>query len=317
VYEALRATGPPQPDDVTPGRSSFRSPHIHYSIKTDEYNAITAAHYAAYRPSLHGPILKKLLGEHGQDGVGLDVGCGTGQSAVALSGHCRYVFGIDPSEAMLALAPEHSAVEFRRQTKAALADQIPGLRFDLVAFAGSLFYQNKAEIVICFPDLLSPKAKVVIYDFDVDFSPVFSLLGFTPPTSDYDHQCGFDAYLSNGLTLTKEWAGALTFTVSAVELAHLLCSVMPWREALSQGRTFGEFVGRLDGLYPEKVKLRAECFGKCYNYRSTPEAQTQTSPPPHQRSKSKASRCSSCIPPETGRSSPVGSPSWPPALPGW
>ncbi len=234
----------------------------------DDYNAITAAHYAAYRPSLHGPILKHLLSAPVLDGLGLDVGCGTGQSAVALSEYCRYVFAIDPSAAMLALAPDHPSVEFRQQTKAPLAHQVPGSRFDLVSFAGSLFYQNTAEVVINFPRLLAPEATVVVYDFDVDFNPIFNLLGFTPPASNYNHQCGFEAYLGHGLSLEKEWTGVLQFSASTVELAHLICSVSSWREELLKGGSFEHLVSKIEALFPgSEIELRAECFGEVYGYK--------------------------------------------------
>ena len=234
-----------------------------------EYDAITAAHYAAYRPPLHGPILERLLGNDRSDVLGLDVGCGTGRSSVALAKYCRYVFATDPSAEMLAHAPEHPAVEFRRQTPAGLARQLPGSRFGLVSFAGSLFYQNTAEVIVNFPSLLTPEATVLVYDFDVDFSFLFNMLNFTPPPGNYDHRCGFDGYPGHGLTLKKDWSETLTFTATPTELTHLICSVKEWREILLRGDSFGDLAGRVGASFiGASTPLKARCFGKVYQYAS-------------------------------------------------
>ena len=62
-----------------------------------EYDQITAFHYAAYRPLLHSKILNEYFDENGKQNIGLDIGCGTGHSSVALAKYCHKVFGIDPS----------------------------------------------------------------------------------------------------------------------------------------------------------------------------------------------------------------------------
>ena len=64
-------------------------------IVTDRYSPAVAAHYAAYRPPLHARLLARVLGDRGPFDVGLDVGCGTGRSTVALAAHCARVYGVD------------------------------------------------------------------------------------------------------------------------------------------------------------------------------------------------------------------------------
>ena len=65
-----------------------------------EYDKITAFHYASYRPPLHSKILKRCLVDRFYDS-GLDIGCGTGQSSIALSDFCNRVVGIDSSSEMI------------------------------------------------------------------------------------------------------------------------------------------------------------------------------------------------------------------------
>lgn len=46
-------------------------------------------------------------------GRGLDVGCGTGQSPIALANYCRQVVWIEPSEAMLQKSIAHPSIAYR------------------------------------------------------------------------------------------------------------------------------------------------------------------------------------------------------------
>ena len=78
---------------------------------SDKYTETVAAHYAAYRPPLHPHILKRVLSNAGTFAVGLDIGCGTGRSSVALTPFCERVFAIDPSDSMLAETTNHLADE--------------------------------------------------------------------------------------------------------------------------------------------------------------------------------------------------------------
>ena len=52
-------------------------------MNSEHYDSFTAMHYAAYRPPLHEVILDKTI--EGKFDLGLDVGCGTGTSSIALA----------------------------------------------------------------------------------------------------------------------------------------------------------------------------------------------------------------------------------------
>lgn len=72
----------------------------------EKYDRAIATHYSAYRPPLHDIILEYVLLENEIFSVGLDVGCGTGYSAIALTKYCSQVHGIEPSSSMLQEAIE-------------------------------------------------------------------------------------------------------------------------------------------------------------------------------------------------------------------
>ena len=111
-----------------------------------EYDSQIAFHYQAYRPPLHEKILFEALGHQGF-GWGLDIGSGTGRSAVALKKYCEFVLGIEPSSAMLQKCSESQNIEYRLGG----CEDIPEdkVQFDIVTLAGSLYYCKSARSVAC------------------------------------------------------------------------------------------------------------------------------------------------------------------------
>ena len=109
---------------------------------TSEYDSITAYHYAEYRPALHEVILSECL--TGQSfGLGLDIGCGTGNSSIALAAYCHKVVAIDSSPAMLEAAKAHAQISYQLFGQ---IEQVKG-QFDIVTFAGSLPYLKSQSLV--------------------------------------------------------------------------------------------------------------------------------------------------------------------------
>ena len=107
------------------------------------------------------------------EGVILDVGCGTGVLACKLAkGNCR-VFGIDASESMLTIATrnrqeEQVACDFRK----APADAIPfdDEYFDMVVSNGSLHdWENPVGALQEMHRVLKPGGRALINDLNKDF----------------------------------------------------------------------------------------------------------------------------------------------------
>lgn len=147
---------------------------------TERYDTAAAAHYAAYRPRLHRLILQRALGEDARFGDGLDIGCGTGYSAIALSEACERVVGVDPSPAMLERATPHERVRYLPGSGDALP--LPDGSADVITFAGSLFYTDTPATHAEARRVARPGALAIVYDFDLDLAaPLASIL--PEPTS--------------------------------------------------------------------------------------------------------------------------------------
>lgn len=189
---------------------------------TERYDSIAAAHYSAYRPPLHRAILDRVLSPGESFGIGLDVGCGTGYSAVALADHARRVYGIDPSPSMLSRAMAHERVSYLggRAERIPLPDDA----VDAITFAGSLFYCDPDATIEQIRRVGRGGAIVVVYDFELLLDDVLHRFGVDPgrDESDYDHRRNFSG--AHGLTELLVRSEKVSVAVSAAELAHLLLS---------------------------------------------------------------------------------------------
>ncbi|MTB53615.1 bifunctional 2-polyprenyl-6-hydroxyphenol methylase/3-demethylubiquinol 3-O-methyltransferase UbiG [Lewinella sp. W8] len=229
------------------------------------YGSSTAQHYAAYRPPLHQLILERALPAGQQYTAALDIGCGVGHSSLALASRAVQVLGQEVSQDMLRQAERHvrANLRFTGQSLAEIASIHQGT-FDLVTFAGSLFYQDSTEVWRQLQKLAASQVHICVYDFDVDLSQIFHQLGVRPPAGDYDHRRNFDdqdlgAFGQSGL---KEFTQR--FSCTAQELAHLLCSVEEWRELLAP-KAFDAFTDRIRREIGESAELEARCFYSVYH----------------------------------------------------
>lgn len=130
----------------------------------EDYNVKVAEHYAAFRPPLHRLILEKLLTDGERLETGLDIGCGTGYSSIALSDYCNQVVRLDPSKSMIEQAEEQPSITYVHGNEAKLKD-FDSNSFDVVTFAGSRYY---AKNQLLFQELLrtlTPNSAIFVYDF--------------------------------------------------------------------------------------------------------------------------------------------------------
>lgn len=189
-----------------------------------EYDRITAFHYAAYRPALHLGILKDCLAENGAYSLGLDVGCGTGQSSIALAGFCENVIGIEPSREMLERSIPKPNVEYYHYD--GYHFDFPNDYFDIITFAGSLYY-TKSQFLLDEVIRVSQKStEVIIYDFELILDPILEKLNnsISQPAS-YDHEVNFQGLNQTGLLVKNKFNTSLSIPITAPNISHLLLSV--------------------------------------------------------------------------------------------
>lgn len=189
----------------------------------ENYDETTAGHYAAYRPPLHREILERALaGRDSSFPVGLDVGCGTGRSSVALADRCEQVFAIDPSQAMLDLATTHPAITYRQGEGEEIP--LPDRSVNFVTLAGSLFYADQLKTATEVHRVCDRQAFIMPYDFTVRIDDALHRLGIaeTETNTEYDPTVNF-----SNCDQFEELASVrdqLEFDVGAGDLAHLLLS---------------------------------------------------------------------------------------------
>ncbi|MBB4078421.1 SAM-dependent methyltransferase [Lewinella aquimaris] len=197
-----------------------------------DYDDSTARHYAAYRPPLHGLLLGRCL--EGRYASGLDIGCGTGHSTRALREYCDRVTGIDPSAAMLARVPTSEGIDYRLFDGRRLP--FPAGSFDVLTFAGSLFYGKSQQLLEEVERVGRLGGAVVVYDFLTPSAELADrLLGVRVPATDsagYDHTVTFDNLQPVVLRHRESRCDLITVSMKPGELAEMLLSERPLRTAL-------------------------------------------------------------------------------------
>ena len=189
---------------------------------TEQYNQAIATHYSAYRPPLHQMILRRVLSDKETFRNGLDVGCGTGYSAVALTKYCLHVYGVEPSQSMLNEAMPHEKITYLKGTgeDSSLKDH----SVDVVTFSGSLFYAKSDALIKELKRVCRRQALVIPYDFEILLNDVLRQYGLSPQEtgSDYDHTVNF----SDVADFMEIVAGSaqVSLEVTAPEFAHILLS---------------------------------------------------------------------------------------------
>jgi SAM-dependent methyltransferase len=126
---------------------------------------LAAERYAAARPYIHPTALSKFVGFTGIEfpiDEALDVGCGTGQSSVALAEMARHVVGIDPSEYMLARCLPHPQVDYKRSD----AESLPASdgEVDLITVAQAFHWLDQAAFLAEAHRVLKNGGWLVIYN---------------------------------------------------------------------------------------------------------------------------------------------------------
>ncbi|WP_162063785.1 class I SAM-dependent methyltransferase [Vibrio taketomensis] len=236
------------------------------------YNQEVSKHYGAYRPPIHEKILHQVFADFNRFEVGLDVGCGTGVSTVPLSQFCQVVYGVEPSEAMLAQAQQRDNIHYSLGTGEALpfADSA----IDVVTFAGSLFYAKSDALVKELARVCCDDALIVVYDFDVLMGDYMQLLGIDLKVSaeHYDHAINFDDY--DQFDVVSSGKNLLAIEVSSRQLAHVLFSstkrLVPLMARFGGENSFETVVAMLDEISVQH-QLMAETYVSVYRLPKLPQ----------------------------------------------
>ena len=190
-----------------------------------EYDKITASHYAAYRPSLHAKILKAVFDSSEKFELGLDVGCGTGKSSIALANYCSNVVGVDPSNEMLEKSLQHPIITY--QLIDSNTFNFDNDVFDIITFAGSLYYAKSQSTLDEIIRVAKKNCRIIIYDFEIFLEPICIQLGLRSDLkqpNDYNHQANFSELNEQFITFDKELNNAASLDIKITDLAHLLLS---------------------------------------------------------------------------------------------
>jgi SAM-dependent methyltransferase len=238
----------------------------------NQYDLITAKHYAAYRPPLHKIILEKCLNGDNHFQKGLDIGCGTGQSAIALTDYCSGVKGIEPSRDMVKMAIVHPKIEYQVYDKKKIG--FPDSTFDIVTFAGSLFYAKSQELLDDVVSVCQDFSTIIIYDFIVSYDDIYSRLDILHliEKSDYDYKVDFSGLESNGLDKLTSFGEIIPLKITSSDLANLLLSMKRLYKVIEKkynsNDPFPILVEELDTLIKRNFhELNAKIYFTKYQYK--------------------------------------------------
>lgn len=191
---------------------------------SDTYDDITAKHYAAFRPSLHAPILSKCIQANNYFNKGLDIGCGTGRSTLALRKYCNSVIGIDPSREMLDNAIQESQTTYLRGSLEEL--ELKNDSFDIITFAGALHYAKSQKLLDHVQRVGEKGAKIIVYDFEVLLNDALDILSIVlkKEKSDYNYEANFSGLRTKEIIPVETVKEKINLSVSTSDLTHLVLS---------------------------------------------------------------------------------------------
>ena len=198
---------------------------------SNDYDNITAYHYSAYRPGLHLPILESCL-EGKYFKKGLDIGCGTGHSSIALANFCNEIVGLEPSSDMLTKTIFDKKVNYLHWDAKKLP--FPNFYFEIVTLAGSWYYGQSQYLLDEITRVTRFGGKVLLYDYNIVLNEVLSVLNIPNAESSYNHQVNFSKFQSNHNQEVAMNKSSMTFSITSQELAHLIFSVKPYYLFLEQ-----------------------------------------------------------------------------------
>jgi len=127
-------------------------------------SAEVAERYSQVRPFFQDEVVRRLLAFSG--GVRfqkvLDVGCGSGQSSIALAAIAEHVLGIDASQCMLDQAPRHSKISYQLGVAEKL--NFAAGEFDLVSVGSALHWFDQDRFFAECHNVMAPSGLLAVYN---------------------------------------------------------------------------------------------------------------------------------------------------------
>ena len=172
-----------------------------------------AHHYRAFRPPLHYLILKNCLGKRKFKKT-LDIGCGVGNSTIALTNFSKKVIGYDINKEMLKSALQHKRVSY--------IDEWSNIKYDLLCFFGSLNYIQQNEIHN-FLNVLKPSGYIICCDFKIFYNRFTDFLNLKIIKNKYDYEKNLGSYnLAKEIKQINSDSMLLNFDCNIKEFVHLI-----------------------------------------------------------------------------------------------
>ena len=141
--------------------------------------------------------------------LALDVGCGVGNSSVALTAFSNKVIGIDNSEHTLQNAISKDQVSYFSES----------LRLDftynLLSFFGSLSYLNQASIEQ-YTNRLDPEGTIICCDFKVLYQPILDCFKLKQNNTTFNHQKNLCEYQIDRIELVEEVSFNTSLLLTAI-----------------------------------------------------------------------------------------------------
>lgn len=171
-----------------------------------------AERFALGRPYFHPLVtdhIRAFLSLEGRLARGIDVGCGTGLSAMALTDLAKEVVGIDKSAEMIGQAMRVPSIEYR----VGPAEEMPveDSDFDLMTLSSVFHWLDRPRFFAEARRVLRPGAWLVIYD------NAFTARGGNPAHYDWQHEVFLKRYPSpprDGADLSDEDAAREGFRLA-------------------------------------------------------------------------------------------------------
>ncbi|SRR6266702_293734 len=123
-----------------------------------------AARYTKVRPFFHQGVIKRLSEFTGttHHRRALDVGCGSGQSSIALASVADHVIAIDASQEMLSHAPARSNINYQLGFAEELNFAVD--EFDLISVGSALHWFDQHRFFSQCAQVLVPSGVLLIYN---------------------------------------------------------------------------------------------------------------------------------------------------------